>query len=102
MKFTQTLKVDNSLANSLTELCNKPFNDFAPLDILFDEEIEFDDNHSMAIQVQTSSQPSEVPCFVKGVLFFDGDEIGSTDITNSLLGQYSINYAGNEFVVNVV
>lgn len=102
MKFTQTLKVDNSLANTLTELCNKPFSDFSPLDILFDEEIEFDENHTMAIQVQTSDQPSEVPCFAKGVLYFDGDEIGATNTFHKLLGQYTINYAGNEFVVNVV
>ena len=103
MKYTGKLFVDKVLANEMERICQESDSSVKKDGIEFDEEYKFDNGIRMAIQVCTTSDPSEESCYTQGVLFDkDGNELACTDVGESFLGEYNIYDGDDEYEVNVV
>ena len=68
----------------------------------FDMEVRFPDGTFMVIQVCSPDEPDE-PYWAQGVLYDEhGNEMGCTDVTDTLLGEFSIRDNDRTYTVNVV
>ena len=91
MKKTEPLYVSQYEADEFTRFCNEPPDNCGRDETVFDEEVVFDDGKRMVIQVIASGEPDKEPCWTQGVLLTpEGEEIGSTDVGESFLGEYSV------------
>lgn len=71
-------------------------------EVIFDNEVVFPNGFRMAIQVIAAETEGET-AWTQGVLFDeDGNELGCTDVGESFLGEYCVNYDGTEYIVNVL
>ena len=89
--FKQMLFVDAQLGDQLEQWCDEPPTDVGRGEVLFDEEVVFDDGTRMAIQAICSEDPTSEPIWTQGVLFSeDGLELGCTDCGESFYGEFEI------------
>ena len=94
--------VSRWLAGELERFCQKPPNDCGRGEVIYDEEVRFENGNRMAIQVIASEQPSREPCWTQGVLFdHKGHELGCTSVGDSFLGEYCVFDAHDKYVVIV-
>lgn len=102
MKYEQFLYVDGFVAVEMERIVQNPDSSVKGDGIEFDKEVVFENGMRMAIQVCSSGNPTEEPCWTQGVLFeSDGTELGCTDVGESFLGEYHIADGDNEYVVLV-
>ena len=103
MRYEQTLKVKARIYNELERACRVPLNDCARDEILFDEEVVFDNGNRMAVQVIASGNDVE-SAWTQGVVFDPvGNELGCTDVGESFGGEYYVvDDDDNGYICNVV
>ena len=90
--------IESDLAEQVNNLLGNPDSDTGRGEVIFDREVVFSDGNRMAVQVVASNEPSEEPCWSQGVLFDSkGNELGCTDVGESLLGEFIV----NDYVTNV-
>jgi hypothetical protein len=90
------------VAEQLTELLNKPSEGVGKGEVVFDEEVLFPNGRRMAIQVVASLDPLKEPCWSQGVLFSsEGEELGHTDVGESILGEFHCWDGNDEYAVEV-
>lgn len=100
-KMREVLKVSKQLAARLEAMCENPMEERTKELTAYDEEVVFDDGTRMAIQVCYSDTEGE-SCWCQGVLFAsDGSELGCTDVSDTFLGEYFIDYEDVEYCVDV-
>ena len=64
MQFNKTMKVSADVAREMKHLLSKPDEDVGPGEVLFDEEVKFDNGFRIAVQVVASLEPGkESGCF---------------------------------------
>ncbi|MAH32737.1 MAG: hypothetical protein CMG78_12150 [Marinobacter sp.] len=103
MKHTQTLTVDKGLANKLEKLCQEPPGDCGRDEVVFDQEVKFNNRNRMAIQVIASNDPDDEPCWTQGVVFDPmGNELGCTEVGDTFVGEFIVHVDDDEYVTNVV
>ena len=103
MRYLQTLKVPMETAYELERICKEPAAGVQGDGVEFDQEVVFENGMRMAIQVCASGNPTEESCWTQGVLFDQhGNECGCTDVGESFLGEYCVEFAGDEYVTTVV
>ena len=91
--------VSEDKATELEDLCNEPAADCGRGEVIFDEEVTFDNGNRMVIQVIAPEDPGTEPCWTQGVLFSpEGCELGCTEVQENFLGDYKV----DEHVVVVV
>lgn len=82
--------VSRQVASLMSQYCNEP-SDVPKNSVPFDYEVEFKDGCRMAIQVCAPLRPLVESCWTQGVLFDKkGNELGCTDVGESLLGEYQV------------
>jgi len=100
--FSGVIKVPKHRGEQLENFTQKPPCDCGRGETLFDEEFVFDDGNRMAVQVVASVEPENEPCWTQGVLFdAAGNELGTTDVGESFLGEYTVSHDGNDYTVVV-
>jgi hypothetical protein len=88
---TKELIINGWIARELEDAIRQPNSTLPKDEAIFDEEVVFDDGKRMAIQVVTTTNPGEESCWSQGVLFSQsGQELGCTDVGESLLGEYEV------------
>lgn len=96
------MAVSDVWARSLDFICQFACPDVAKDGIEFDREVEFDNGVRMAVQVCGPGDPAAEPCWTQGVLFDpDGSELGCTDVGESFLGEYTIDWNGDTYTTIV-
>ena len=87
----EILHVDCVLGDQLEEWCEKPPTDVGRSEVLFDEEVVFEDGTRMAIQAICSENPTSEPIWTQGILFCpEGAELGFTDVCGSFYGKFQV------------
>ena len=103
MTFEKTLLIPSRMVQQLKKLIEGPAEDCGRDEVIFDEEVIFDDGVRMAIQVCAPNEVETEGCWVQGVLFTsDGHELGCTGADDSILGEYNIECDNNEYVCHVI
>jgi hypothetical protein len=102
VSYTKTLRLPEDELTRLDKLCEEPDDDVPKDCAIFDKEVAFPDNKRVAIQVVSSTQPREEPCWTQGVLFSpEGHELGCTDVGETLSGEYILSDSGIDYTVVV-
>lgn len=87
-QFSGTMLVNQALLNEMDLACQEAYSGQDKKGTRFDREFVFDDGNRMAIQVVNAM---EEPCWTQGVLFDpEGQELGCTDVGDSLSGEFAI------------
>lgn len=103
MRYEGSIFADPDEYEKLEQLCRNPDASQPHCTAIFDKEYPFDNGFRMAVQVCTTTQPSEESCWTQGVLFDSaGNELATTDVGESFGGEYHIWYGGDEYVVNIL
>jgi hypothetical protein len=112
MIHRKTLMVPSYIADEMTRIVNEPDSSVKGGGVEYSEDVVFDDRRSMTIQVCSSENPSQESCWTQGVLYdrpqwdvfgFEiTPEIACTDVGDSFLGEYHLEYEGDEYIVEVV
>ena len=101
-KFTGIMYVEQHVADEMERICREPDASVKSDGTEFDREHVFEDGMRMAVQVCPSNTPAEESCWTQGVLFTpDGTEVGCTDVGESFLGEYYIEYEDKAYEVTV-
>jgi len=91
MKHYAVLVVGKDTADTLELFCQEPPGDCGRGEVVFDEEVKFQNGNRMAIQVIASEEPDDEECWTQGVVFDElGNELGCTDVGESFLGEYHV------------
>ena len=109
MIHRKNLKVPSHIADEMVRIVNEPDSSVKGGE-QFSHDVLFDDGRFMTIQVCASENPSEESCWTQGVLRErSGHEIACTvvckvnaNVGESFLGEYHIEYLGDEYIVEVV
>ena len=91
MKHYAVLVVGKDTADKLERFCQEPPGDCGRGEVVFDEEVKFQNGNRMAIQLIASEEPNDETCWTQGVVFDElGNELGCTDVGESFLGKYHV------------
>jgi hypothetical protein len=91
MSKKQLLLVKPAIGHKLENWCVHPPSDCGKGEVLFDEEVQFEDGYRMAIQAIASLDPSNEPIWTQGVLFTpEGTEVGCTDVGEGFWEEYQV------------
>lgn len=128
MIHRKTLKVPSHIADEMTRIVNEPDSSVkggggyfpsgsnstdgsVSIALEYSESVVFDDGRFMTIQVCSSENPSQESCWTQGVLYDRPQsdvfgfqiipEIACTDVGDSFLGEYHLEYEGDEYIVEV-
>jgi hypothetical protein len=108
MKHTKTLYVGCLLADCLETRCREPDANLqlnwglAKDQLLFDEEVIFDNGRFMTIQVCQPSNNDMESCWVKAMLYIrDGCGPYCSEVGDRFRGDYRLEYGGDEYIVTV-
>ena len=102
MKFQKSLKVPVEIAEQMEALVAQPNDELDRDEAVFDREVTFDDGKRMVIQVVAPNDVEEESCWTQGVLLDpEGNELGTTDVGESFLGEYSVPCGDDEYEVTV-
>ena len=89
--MSETLAVNQSIGDKLEAWCDQPPIGCGRGEVLFDEEVQFNDGCRMAIQAIASLDPDDCPIWTQGVLFTkEGLEAGCTEVGDSFYGEYQV------------
>ncbi len=109
MIYRRKLKVPSHIADEMTRIVNEADSSVKGGGVEYCEDVLFDDGRFMTIQVCASENPSEESCWTQGVLYERSGndpvvayELTCTDVGDSFLGEYHLDYDGNEYIVEVV
>ena len=101
MDFTGKMFVEGAIADEMERICREWDSTIKSDGTEFDREFVFENGMRMAIQVCPSATKGE-SCWTQGVLFTpDGTEVGCTDVGESFLGEYTIDYLKDTYEVVV-
>ena len=99
--YYETMPLPADTIDRVEKLCRGPATDCGSDETVFDREVTFDDGCRMAIQVVASNDPAE-SCWTQGVLFdADGAELGCTEVSESLAGEYVVECDGQRYTATV-
>ncbi len=101
-KLSGKMYVEQHVADEMERICREPDGSVKSDGTEFDKEYVFEDGMRMAVQVCPSNTPAEESCWTQGVLFtHEGAEVGCTDVGESFLGEYCVEYNGVDYEVTV-
>ena len=98
------LWVEREIAEEIEELCTKPdiHGNSGRGEVLFDEEIEFENGNRIGIQVIADTEPTKFPAWTQAVMWDkDGKELTYSDVGESFLMTYQLEYEGQTYEVEV-
>lgn len=105
MRYEKTMKIDAAMLDSMNDLCeHDPGHGNG--EVYFDKEVTFDNGMRVAIQLIASEHDFigdfTPPAWTQGVLFtHEGQEIGCTEVCDSMSGEYVIFDGDDEYTVLV-
>jgi len=100
MKHYAVLVVGKDTADKLEQFCQEPPGDCGRGEVVFDEEVKFQNGNRMAIQVIASEEPNDEECWTQGVVYDElGNELGCTDVGESFLGKYHVFVPGQQVTI---
>lgn len=103
MKYFEKLVVPAHIASEMVRICRDVVPDVKKNGVEFDQEVRFSNGYFMVIQVCGPGDPKEESCWTQGVFYREsGNELTCTDAGESFLGEYHIEWGGDEYVVEVV
>ena len=91
----------------LQRLCSQPDSALAPNSLVYNVEVLFDDGRLGCVQVTASNDPATTPCISCAAIFEDVEGAGLLELActrpgNALLGEYSVNCGGAQYVIDVI
>jgi len=105
MRHYAKITVSPELAELMERLCEcppLPDHDVQRCSTTFDHEVRFENGNRMAVQVVVPNDPDIESCWTQGVMFDNlGNELACTEPGDTFLGEYSITWWDEEFVVEV-
>lgn len=98
------MTVATSLASQLENFFLTPPADCGRDEVLFDQEVLFDDGVRAAVQVIAPNSPEDGETAWSQCVLFDksGRELSVSEPGDSLLGPFHMDYFGDTYIVNVV
>lgn len=107
MKHLQTILIESLLLDELEFKCRECTPDLRSCEVLFDQEVVFDNGFIGAIQVVVPNSPSEESCWTQFVLFQrceNGllEEVATGDVGETLDGEFHLWYKSDEYIIDVL
>lgn len=104
--LTKTLLVSQQQGDAIERWCRVPPTDCHKGEVIFDEEVKFEDGMRLAVQAVCSLEASDEPLWTQAVLFTsEGNEVGFTPAMDSFWGvfevdSYRVNVCPRKEVIN--
>ena len=104
---TRILRISRPDVERLERLCTSPDPSLERDSIVFDRSVPFGDDRTAYIQVISSKEPTEQPCWTQAVLFQRGVadeylELACTPPGTAVLGEYCMRLVHTDYVIDVV
>lgn len=104
---TRILRISRPDVERLERLCTSPDPSLERDSIVFDRSVPFGDDRTAYIQVISSKEPTEQPCWTQAVLFQRGVtdeylELACTPPGTAVLGEYCMHLVHTDYVIDVV
>lgn len=97
------LILGEDILDDIDRKCRWPDHNLTADEVIFDEEVVFEDGCRMALRVVASDCPNQYPCWTEAILFDDkGIELACSPIDDTLRGKWTIYFEDKEYSVNVV